>query len=135
MKANVFFKAVCVAVVMVTSTLMVKAGNPYYTNDVTDGDQVTSRFVYRNDNGLHYHLKYDFTYDANNRMASKETYQWNSKNQEWALQSKVQFTYNGSEILVESDATSRKENKSLALHTQQSIYDINHIATAMASSK
>ncbi len=124
MKANVFFKAMCVAVVMIASTMMVSAGNPYYTNDVKDGEKVVSRFVYKMDNGLQYHLKSDFTYDNENRLATKETFTWNNKSQEWVPQKRVHYTYSHTEITITGD-TWNKKDKVYAEGIQQSIYDIN----------
>ncbi len=130
MKANVFFRTVCVAVVMVATTAMVKATNPYVTNDVMNGEQVECRYVYKKDNQtLSYHMKHNFTYDQENRLASKETYQWNSATEEWELRSKIQYTYNGLEIFVEADCRGKSEQNYTA-HMEHSFRDINSMALA-----
>lgn len=52
-------------------------------NEVTDGKQVTSKTVYKIENGkfLQNHLKYNFTYDAEGRMLQKEALKWNEVEQ------------------------------------------------------
>ncbi|MCD8079029.1 MAG: DUF3836 domain-containing protein [Bacteroides sp.] len=133
MKTNVFFKAVCVAVVMVATTAMVKANNSYATNDVMNGQQVETRFVYQKDNQtLSYYMKHEFTYDQENRLASKETFQWNSSTEEWVLRSKTQYTHNGWEILVEADRSKQSE-KNDTTHMQYSFRDINSLALAKST--
>jgi len=136
MKANVFFKAVCVAVVMIASTVVVKAGNPHYTNDVINGESVTTRFVYKNDNGLHYHLKYSFTYDQENRLVSKETFGWNTEMQQWTPQYHTYYSYIGSEIVVESDSWNSK-TQAYEKQMNQNFFDIHTsgLTIAMVSKK
>ncbi|MCC8187624.1 MAG: hypothetical protein LIP08_08990 [Bacteroides sp.] len=46
MKANVFFKAVCVAVVVAATTAMAKANNWYVTNDDTFPTILLSTHIY-----------------------------------------------------------------------------------------
>ncbi|MCD8032419.1 MAG: DUF3836 domain-containing protein [Bacteroides sp.] len=112
MKTNVFFKAVWVAVVMVATTAMVKANNPYVTNDVMNGQQVETRFVYqKNNQTLSYYMKYHFTYDQENRLASKETFRWNNNTQEWEPQSRVDYTYEEGEIVMENNVWDKKEKR------------------------
>ncbi|MCD8081441.1 MAG: DUF3836 domain-containing protein, partial [Bacteroides sp.] len=108
----VFFKAVWVAVVMVATTSIVKANNSYVTNDVMNGQQVETRFVYqKNNQTLSYYMKYHFTYDQENRLASKETFRWNNNTQEWEPQSRVDYTYEEGEIVMENNVWDKKEKR------------------------
>ncbi len=127
MKANVFFRTVCVAVVMAATTTMVKATNPYVTNDVMNGEQVECRYLYKKDNQtLSYHMKHNFTYDQENRLASKETYQWNSATEEWELQSRIDYIYENGEVVMENTLWDKKE-KTYRKMAQQSFQSSDSI--------
>ncbi len=82
MKANVFFKAVCMMVAMAASVSVANAQDKYVVEDQKEGEKVVERMVYINNGGLQYHLKADFTYDEQNRIATKTTFLWNKRKQE-----------------------------------------------------
>lgn len=70
---------------------------------MVEDDQVTTQFVYhKGENGLPYHVKYNFTYDQENRLSSKETLLWDNNTQDWFLQNNIYNSYTGSEIFVAS---------------------------------
>ncbi len=136
MKANVFFRTVWVAVVILASVTGIKAQNgSYYTNDVIEGDQVTTRFVYKTgENGLQYHVKHNFTYDQENRLSSKETLLWDNKTQDWFLQSDIYYSYIGSEIFVAGNCWNQKE-QNYTRNVSQFSYDADNLPIAMVSDK
>ena len=77
MKTTVLFRMI-VLVAMVfagISNATVKAqNNNFITNEETVGDLVVSKVIYRLDGSLYRHMKYDFTYDDQKRMATKEAF-------------------------------------------------------------
>ena len=74
MKTTVLFRMI-VLVAMVfagISNATVKAqNNNFITNEETVGDLVVSKVIYRLDGSLYRHMKYDFTYDDQKRMAKR----------------------------------------------------------------
>lgn len=66
-------------------------------NDVMDGQQVVSQMVYemKGDKYLNFHLKYNFKYDAENRIIQKEALKWNEIEQ--AFERYYCLNYNYSE--------------------------------------
>ena len=74
MKTTVLFRMI-VLVAMVfagISNATVKAqNNNFITNEETVGDLVVSKVIYRLDGSLYRHMKYDFTYDDQKRMANQ----------------------------------------------------------------
>ena len=81
MKTTVLFRMI-VLVAMVfagISNATVKAqNNNFITNEETVGDLVVSKVIYRLDGSLYRHMKYDFTYDDQKRMATKEAFKWDA---------------------------------------------------------
>ncbi|MCD8079030.1 MAG: DUF3836 domain-containing protein [Bacteroides sp.] len=124
MKANVFFKAVCMIVIMLTSVSVANAQNKYVIEDTKEGEKVMSRTIYINKKGSHYHLKSDFTYDGNNRLATKETFLWNKRKQKWVPQKFLQYTYTHSDLIITSSSWNLYE-KAYTENVKQASYDIN----------
>lgn len=86
MKTTVLFRMI-VLVAMVfagISNATVKAqNNNFITNEETVGDLVVSKVIYRLDGSLYRHMKYDFTYDDQKRMATKEAFKWDASTDKW----------------------------------------------------
>ena len=70
-----------------------KSGDYYYNADV-ENNTVYSMTVYDNStNYLVAKVKYDYTYDAQERLTCKEAYKWNADMQDWAKNYKLEYTY------------------------------------------
>ena len=79
MKTTVFFRMIVLVVMTITGVVNaeLKAQDTnFVTNEVKEGDLVTSKVIYRMDGSLYRHMKYDFSYDDQNRMTAKEAFKW-----------------------------------------------------------
>jgi|GEM_PF-2691478 len=130
MKTNVFFKAMCVGIVMMVSVSVANAQN-YVTNDVMEGEKVVTRFVYKKQSGLHYYIKSDFTYDQENRLATKETFLWNTRKQEWVPRRRIHYSYTETEIIITGDEWNKRTG-AYKEGTQRSMYDIRKVGLPIA---
>ena len=66
MKATVFFRMIvlaAMAVIGITNAELKAQEENFVTNEIKDGDLVTSKVIYRMDGSLYRHMKYDFSYD------------------------------------------------------------------------
>ena len=72
----------------------IAGGDFYYNADVQD-NKVCTMCVYNEnaDKMLSSKIKYDFTYDAKNRLVSREAYKWNSETNEWNNYYLINFSY------------------------------------------
>ena len=102
MKTTVLFRMI-VLVAMVfagISNATVKAqNNNFITNEETVGDLVVSKVIYRLDGSLYRHMKYDFTYDDQKRMATKEAFKWDASTDKWLPYFKIDYTYSSMKSL------------------------------------
>lgn len=81
MKTTVLFRMiVLVAMVFagIANTTVKAQGNNFITNEEKVDDLVVSKVIYRLDGSLYRHMKYDFTYDDQKRMSSKEAFKWDA---------------------------------------------------------
>ena len=64
MKATVFFRMIvlaAMAVIGITNAELKAQEENFVTNEIKDGDLVTSKVIYRMDGSLYRHMKYDFS--------------------------------------------------------------------------
>lgn len=81
MKTTVLFRMiVLVAMVFagIANTTVKAQGNNFITNEEKVDELVVSKVIYRLDGSLYRHMKYDFTYDDQKRMSSKEAFKWDA---------------------------------------------------------
>lgn len=86
MKTTVFFRMIVLVVMTITGVINaeLKAQDTnFVTNEVKEGDLVTSKVIYRMDGSLYRHMKYDFSYDDQNRMTAKEAFKWDGGHDKW----------------------------------------------------
>lgn len=127
MKTTRLFKAVAVAVMAVVcvANSELKAQEPgFVTNEVMNGDQVASKVVYRMDGALYRHMKYDFVYDAQNRMIAKEAMKWNATSGKWAPYFKISYAYAEDAITMEY-ARWNEGHKAYDAAVEKSVYELN----------
>ena len=81
-------------------------------NTRMDGDRVETKNVYKvkEDKYLQNHLQYNYAYDAEGRVSSKEVSKWSKGNQRFEKQYCLNFSYDGGEVNVEYAAWNRKDN-------------------------
>lgn len=127
MKTTRLFKAVAVAVMAVVcvSNSELKAQEPsFVTNEVMNGEQVASKVVYRMDGALYRHMKYDFSYDEQNRMIAKEAMKWDAAAEKWMPYFKIAYAYENNEITMQY-ARWNEGHKAYDAAVEKSVYELN----------
>ena len=137
MKTTTLFRMMVLAVIIIAGAMSaeMKAQNSnFVTNEVVVNAQVVSKVIYKLDGYLYNYMKYDFTYDAANRVASKEAFKWDASKETWIPYFKINFSYTGDEMTM---AYSRwnKNHKSYEDVSEESTYrmDENNLAIAFIS--
>lgn len=95
MKTTVLFRMiVLVAMVFagIANTTVKAQGNNFITNEEKVDELVVSKVIYRLDGSLYRHMKYDFTYDDQKRMSSKEAFKWDASTEKWIPYFKIDYT-------------------------------------------
>ena len=127
MKTTVLFRMI-VLVAMVfagISNATVKAqNNNFITNEETVGDLVVSKVIYRLDGSLYRHMKYDFTYDDQKRMATKEAFKWDASTDKWLPYFKIDSTYSSNEITLVY-ARWNDSHRAYDAAVEKSVYELN----------
>ena len=97
-------------------------------NTRMDGDRVETKNVYKvkEDKYLQNHLQYNYAYDAEGRVSSKEVSKWSKGNQRFEKQYCLNFSYDGGEINVEYAAWNSKDNAYTDVKTK-AVYQINRM--------
>lgn len=127
MKTTVLFRMI-VLVAMVfagVANAEVKAqDNNFITNEEKVDDLVVSKVIYRLDGSLYRHMKYDFTYDDQKRMASKEAFKWDAAGEKWTPYFKINYTYTSNEITLVY-ARWNESRRTYDASVEKSVYELN----------
>ena len=127
MKTTVLFRMI-VLVAMVFAGIAnaeVKAqDNNFITNEEKVDDLVVSKGIYRLDGSLYRHMKYDFTYDDQKRMASKEAFKWDAAGEKWTPYFKINYTYTSNEITLVY-ARWNESRRTYDASVEKSVYELN----------
>ena len=107
-----------------TTNLKAQNDSNFITNDEVADGLVVSKIIYRMDGALYKHMKYDFTYDTQNRMTSKEALKWDGVAEKWAPYFKMSYTYTDNQIILEYARWSDK-SKAYNESVEKSIYELN----------
>lgn len=127
MKTTVFFRMIVLVAMTITgianTDLRAQESN-FVTNEVKEGDLVTSKVIYRMDGSLHRHMKYDFSYDNQNRITGKEAFKWDGSHEKWVPYFKITYLYGGSEITMEY-ARWNERRKAYIDSVEKTVYEMN----------
>ena len=96
----------------------------FITNEEKVGDLVVSKVIYRLDGSLFRHMKYNFTYDDQKRMTSKESFKWDAVREEWAPYFKIDYTYSSNEITLVYGRWNAS-HKAYDASVEKSVYELN----------
>lgn len=127
MKTTSLFKAVAMVAIMIASVLNseVKAQDGFITNQVMNGDLIASKTIFKKDGSfLQRHMQYTFTYDAQNRLVSKEAAKWNGAKDEWTPYFKMTYQYGENEIIMNYGRWNAS-HKAYDDAIQKSVYELN----------
>lgn len=71
-----------------------RVNNFAYNTEIENGQVITQTvFKVENNKYLHYHLKYNYTYDKAGRISSKEVLKWNEATQSFEQHHSLNFFY------------------------------------------
>ncbi len=91
-------KVVMSAAVLMAGFTTAAAQNDFYTNVHMDGQNASERTIYKYDGYLTPHLKYDYTYNADNKMSSRTAYLWLDAHNEWIPYYRIDYTYENGKV-------------------------------------
>lgn len=127
MKTTVFFRMMVLVAMVVTGIAgaeLKAQDSEFVTNEITDGDLVTSKVIYRMDGALYRHMKYDFSYDDQERMIAKEAFKWNGGTDKWVPYFKITYLYADNEIIMEY-ARWNERHRAYIDSVEKSVYELN----------
>lgn len=128
MKTRVLFRMMVLVAMVIAGVanaeLKAQEGSNFVTNEEKTGELVTSKVIYRMDGALYRHMKYDFSYDDQNRMIAKEAFKWNNAREEWMPYFKISYVYNGNQITMEYARWNARHNAYDA-SVEKSVYEMN----------
>lgn len=127
MKTTLLFRTIVFAVmsvVCVANVALKAQESNFVTNEVKEGNLITSKVIYRMDGSLYRHMKYDFSYDSENRMNDKEAFKWDAITEKWAPYFKISYLYADNEITMEY-ARWNASHKAYDTAVEKSVYELN----------
>ena len=127
MKTTNLFKAVAFVAMIIVSVMNseVKAQDNFITNEEVKNDLVVSKTIFRQDGAyLHNHMRYEFTYDNENRLTGKIASKWDGTKEQWMPYFKMSYQYAGNEITM-SYARWNQSHKAYDKDIKKSVYEMN----------
>ena len=102
MKTKVSLKMFVLSVVLLMTSFVASArsydGQLVY-NPVEENGEMEGQTVYKmNGSTLANYMKYNYKYDDNKRMIESETLKWNSTQEEWETDLRINYTYEGKTV-------------------------------------
>lgn len=135
MKTAILFKAMTFAAMVIASVMnseMSAQDNKFITNEEMKNEQVVAKTIFKQDGAqLYRHLRYEFTYDAQKRLASKTAYKWNGSKDEWTPYFQLTYQYGADEITM-SYARWNESHKAYDKDVKKSVYELNEKNMPMA---
>jgi len=123
---NLFTATMVAASILAAIT---NVSNDYAYNVKNENNVVTEQVVYKVDESGKYltnHIKYDFSYDSQNRLSTKTTLRWNSRSEKWENSSQLSYTYNNDDCIVEY-ARWNKKTKDFSEVSEKVVYAYNKL--------
>lgn len=127
MKTTNLFKAVAFVAMVIVSVMNseVKAQANFITNEEVKDDLVVSKTIFKQDGAyLYNHMRYEFTYDNENRLTAKIACKWNGAKEEWEPYFKFSYQYNDNEITMHY-ARWNNSHKAYDKDVKKSVYEMN----------
>lgn len=129
MKTNLISKAVVMMVVVMASVMNFSASasnsTQYVKNEEMTGELMTAKTIFKNEDGrLFRHLRYTYTYDNENRIASKEASKWDSSKEAWVPYFKMNVSYTNDEVELSYARWNSKSN-AYDSNIEKTVYELN----------
>lgn len=127
MKTVNLFKAAAFAAMVIVSIMNseVKAQENFITNDEVENGLVVAKTIFKQDGTyLYNHIRYEFTYDSENRLTGKIASKWDGSKDEWTPYFKMSYRYGDNEITM-SYARWNEKHRAYDKNVKKSVYEMN----------
>lgn len=127
MKTTNLFKAVAFVAMVIVSVMNseVKAQENFITNEEVKNDLVVAKTIFKQDGAyLYNHMRYEFTYDNENRLTAKIASKWDGAREKWIPYFKMSYQYADNEITM-SYARWNESHKNYDKDVKKSVYEMN----------
>ena len=127
MKTTNLFKAIAFVAMIIVSVMNseVKAQDNFITNEEVKNDLVVAKTIFKQDGTyLYNHMRYEFTYDNENRLTGKTASKWDSLQSRWTPYFKMSYQYENNEIIM-SYGRWNKAHKAYDKDMKKSVYEMN----------
>ena len=128
MKTTSLFKAVAFVAMVIVSVMNseVKAQeNNFITNEEVKNELVVAKTIFKKDGSqLYRHIRYEFTYDDQNRLTGKQASKWDGAREEWMPYFKMSYQYSNNEITM-LYARWNDSHKAFDSDVKKSVYELN----------
>lgn len=127
MKTVNLFKAAAFAAMVIVSVMNseVKAQENFITNDEVENGLVVAKTIFKQDGTyLYNHIRYEFTYDSENRLTGKTASKWDGSKDEWTPYFKMSYRYSDNEITM-SYARWNEKHRAYDKNVKKSVYEMN----------
>lgn len=127
MKTMNVFTALALAVITLVNLLNTQAmaQNNFITNEEVKNNLVVSRTIYKQDgNYLHNHMRYEFTYDEQNRLISKTASKWDGTVDKWIPYFQMTYRYEANEVIM-SYARWSESQETFSKDKKETVYELN----------
>ena len=98
MKTTNLFKAVAFVAMVIVSIMNseVKAQDRFITNEEVQNDLIVAKTIFKQSGTyLYNHMRYEFTYDDENRLTNKTASKWDGVKEKWMPYFRMSYQYTG----------------------------------------
>lgn len=127
MKTTNLFKAAAFVAMVIVSVMNseVKAQGNFITNEEVKNDLVVAKTIFKQDGTyLYNHMRYEFTYDNENRLTGKIASKWDGSKDKWIPYFKMSYQYDNDEITM-SYARWNEKHRAYDKDVKKSVYEMN----------
>ena len=106
MKAKNLLKSLCASALFLLSTVTLSAENDsnlFYNSEVANGLKVAETIYKADGSGLANYMKYNYTYDEQNRLTMSEAMKWDAQSDQWQKDMCMRYAYEGNHITTTYD--------------------------------
>ena len=103
MKTTNLFKAVAFVAMVIVSIMNseVKAQDRFITNEEVQNDLIVAKTIFKQSGTyLYNHMRYEFTYDDENRLTNKTASKWDGVKEKWIPYFRMSYQYADNEITL-----------------------------------
>jgi len=121
MKTGLFRKSIFViaSLFMLSLTMSAFAQKSYIYNTKEENGKIVSKIIFSNEEGiLTKEMKYDFSYNSENKVSVKTVYKWNENKKDWDNFCQTTYTYDTTGEIHSVFGMWNKEKKDFSLNAQ-----------------